>query len=88
MEGPHAEESHAPVPVYPVDVSSQEGEVWEAVRGWLGDEGQAVDLLTFGANGALLLARRGAVVGAIGYVAGDRKLLREQTRKLFQERGV
>ena len=62
-------EPTCPVPVYRVDLSDQEGEVWTTVRKWLQEEGQPYDRLTYGGCGALLWIRSGAVVASVPYVA-------------------
>jgi hypothetical protein len=57
------------IPVYRVDLSDQEGEVWTTIRKWLKEEGQPYDQLTYGGYGALLWIRWGAVVASVPYVA-------------------
>jgi hypothetical protein len=57
------------IPVYRVDLSNQEGEVWTNIRTWLREENQPHDQLTYGGYGALLWIRSGAVVTSVPYVA-------------------
>lgn len=51
-----------PIPVYRVDLSDQEGEVWDAIRAWLETEGRPVDPLTYGGFGALLWMSTGKIL--------------------------
>jgi hypothetical protein len=62
----HREHSH---PAYRVDLSSQSGELWEAIRTWLHSEGQAVDEVTYGGSGALLCVLAGKVALAVPNVS-------------------
>ena len=65
-------DSNAPgfaVPTYRVDLSDQQGETWTTIREWLRQEGQRVDVLTYGGNGALLWVRFGCVVASVPHVA-------------------
>jgi hypothetical protein len=77
-------EQEFPLPVYRADLSDQEGEVWEAIRNWLREEGQPYDPLTYGGYGALLWVCSGAVVAFVSYVAvvGRDKLV-TITKSLF-----
>lgn len=57
------------IPVYRVDLSEQEGEVWVAIRKWLEDEGQPHDLLSYGGYGAMLWVLLGKVAAYVPYLA-------------------
>lgn len=57
------------IPVYRVDLSDQEGELWVGIRKWLKDEGQTHDLLSYGGYGAMLWVRRGIVGAYVSYLA-------------------
>jgi hypothetical protein len=77
------------VPVYHVDLSDQEGEVWTTIRKWLRDEGQPYDQLTYGGYGALLWIRTGAVVASVPYVAVvERSKLVAVTKSIFECRAA
>lgn len=77
------------VPVYRVDLSDQEGEVWTTNRTWLRDEGQPYDQLTYGGYGALLWIRSGAVITSVPYVAAvERAKLVEVTQSIFECRAA
>ena len=85
----HVETRGCTVAVYRIDLSSQTGDVWNAVRHWLGAQGQPVDLLTFSGNGALLWVRRSSVVRAIPDVAGaDRQDFWATSRTLCDAGGM
>ena len=57
------------IPVYRVDLSEQEGEVWVGIRKWLKEEGQPHDSLSYGGNGAMLWVRKGMVAAYVPYLA-------------------
>src|SRR5262249_33822728 len=58
-----------PMSAYRIDLSSQEGEMWQEVRGWLKNEGKPVDELTGGGYGALLWLRAGRVIDFVSFAA-------------------
>jgi hypothetical protein len=66
----HREYPGEEIPVYRVDLSDQEGEVWVAIRKWLKEEGQPHDSLSYGGNGAMLWVRVRKVAAYVPYVAG------------------
>ena len=73
------------IPVYRVDLSDQEGEVWKCIRNWLREEDQPYDQLTYGGSGALLWIRSGAVVASVPYVAAvERAKLMAVTKSIFE----
>jgi hypothetical protein len=77
------------VPVYRVDLSDQEGEVWTNIRKWLREESQPHDSLTYGGNGALLWIRSGAVVASVPYVAAiEHAKLMAITKSIFEYRAA
>jgi hypothetical protein len=81
-------EPEFPIPTYRVDLSEQEGEVWEAIRKWLREEGQPYDSLTYGGYGALLWVRSGSVGASVPYIAVvERRKLVAVTRSIFGCRG-
>jgi len=57
------------IPIYRVDLSEQEGEVWVAIRKWLKEEGQPHDWLTYGGCGAMLWVRLGKVAAYAPHLA-------------------
>src|SRR5262249_14931288 len=57
------------IPVYRVDLSEQEGEVWVGIRKWLKDDGQPHDWLSYGGYGAMLWVRGGTVAAYVPYLA-------------------
>jgi hypothetical protein len=57
------------IPVYRVDLSEQEGEVWAGIRKWLKEEGQPHDSLSYGGYGAMLWVRLGKVAAYVPYLA-------------------
>lgn len=57
------------IPVYRVDLSDQEGEVWVGIREWLKDENQPHNSLSYGGNGAMLWVLRGKVAAYVSYLA-------------------
>lgn len=59
----------AQIPVYRVDLSEQEGEVWVGIRQWLKEEGQPHDWLSYGGYGATLWLRLGKVAAYVPYLA-------------------
>ena len=73
------------IPVYRVDLSEQEGEVWTALRQWLREDGQPYDQLTYGGYGALLWIRSGAAVASVPHVAGvEQSKLVAVTKSIFE----
>jgi hypothetical protein len=71
-------------PIYRVDLSEQEGEVWVAMRKWLKGEGKPHDPLTYGGYGATLWVRSGEVAAYVAYPAEiDRSKLMAITRGVF-----
>jgi hypothetical protein len=78
------EQPGCPAPAFRADLSDQQGEVWEAVRGWLRAQGQPVDPLTFGGYGALLWLRAGSVVASVPNAASvEQSTLVAATRRAF-----
>ena len=57
------------IPVYRVDLSEQEGEVWVGIRKWLKDERQPHDWLSYGGYGAMLWVLLGKVAAHVPYLA-------------------
>lgn len=57
------------IPVYRVDLSDQEGDVWLGIRSWLKTDGQPHDWLSYGGYGAMLWVRRGKVTAYVPYLA-------------------
>jgi len=57
------------IPIYRVDLSEQEGEVWVGIRKWLKEEGQPHDWLSYGGYGAMLWVREGKVAAYVPYLA-------------------
>ena len=57
------------IPVCRVDLSEQEGEVWNGVRKWLSEEGQPHDYLSYGGYGAMLWVRLGKIAAYVPYLA-------------------
>ena len=73
------------IPVYRVDLSDQEGDVWIGIRRWLKDGGQPYDSLSYGGYGALLWVRLGAVAAFVPYLAEvECNKLRAMTRGVFE----
>jgi hypothetical protein len=71
------------IPIHCVDLSSQEGEIWTAIRAWLKDEGQPYDLLTYGGCGALIWIRWGTVTESVPCIFQfDRVKLMASTKEL------
>ena len=74
----------SPAPCYRVDVSEQQGAVWDAVAGWLTAEGRPVGPLMMGGAGPLLWVRNGSVVAhVVGALQKDAKTLIAVTRAIF-----
>lgn len=72
------------IPVYRVDLSEQEGEVWVGIRKWLKEEGQPHDWLSYGGYGAMLWVRLGKVAAYVPYLAEiERHKLMAMTRGVF-----
>lgn len=73
------------IPVYRLDLSDQEGEIWVESRKWLYNDGQPHDDLSYGGCGAMLWVRLGAVVAYEQFLAGIEcdKLL-AMTRGVFE----
>jgi hypothetical protein len=61
----NSSEPDLPTPVYRVDLSNQEGEIWEAIRLWLRAQNQPFDELTYSGCGALLWVRLGSVIESV-----------------------
>lgn len=57
------------IPVYRVDLSEQEGDIWMGFRSWLKDGGQPYDSLSYGGYGAMLWVRLGTVAAYVPYLA-------------------
>ena len=73
------------IPVYRVDLSNQEGEVWIGIRKWLEDGGQPYDSLSYGGYGAMLWVRLGAVAAYVPYLAEiECDKLVAMTRSVFE----
>jgi len=73
------------IPVYRVDLSDQEGEVWVGIRKWLKDEGKQHDSLSYGGNGVMLWVRLGIVAAYVPYLAEiERHKLMAMTRGVFE----
>ena len=53
------------IPVYRVDLSDQDGEIWDSVRKWLKKEIRNETSFTYGGYGALLWVRSGTVVASV-----------------------
>lgn len=72
---------------YRIDVSDQEGPVWEALKRWLQVEPMAKGNLLWGGAGSLLWVRSGTIAHSVVNAAQveDDKLL-EITREAFGER--
>jgi hypothetical protein len=72
------------IPIYIVDLSDQEGEIWDAVREWLQSENRPVDQLTYGGYGALLWVVSGTILVHKAYAAdSERGKLLAATRSIF-----
>jgi hypothetical protein len=54
-----------PAPCYQLDLSDQEGPVWDAVKDWLTAQGRPVESLMFGGAGPLLWLRSGTVAAHV-----------------------
>lgn len=73
------------IPVYRVDLSLQDGEVWIGIRKWLKDGGQPYDSLSYGGYGALLWVRTGIVAAYLPYLAEvECNKLMAMTRGVFE----
>jgi hypothetical protein len=73
------------IPVYRVDLSDQEGELWVGIRKWLKDEGKPHDSLSYGGYGAMLWVRRGTVGAYVPYLAEiECDKLMAMTRGVFE----
>jgi hypothetical protein len=57
------------IPIYRVDLTEQNGEVWDSVRNWLRKETWQESSLTYGGYGAMLWLRRGKVAVSKPYFA-------------------
>jgi hypothetical protein len=73
------------IPVYRVDLSEQEGEVWVGIRKWLKEVGRPHDWLSCGGYGAMLWVREGTVAAHVPYLAEiECYQLTARTRDVFQ----
>ena len=73
------------IPVYRVDLSGQEGQVWVGIRKWLKDDDQPHDWLSYGGYGAMLWVRRGTVAAYVPYFAEiECHKLMAMTRGVFE----
>jgi hypothetical protein len=73
------------IPVYRVDLSEQEGEVWVGIRKWLKEEGQPHDWLSYGGYGAMLWVRLGKVAAYVPHLAEiECRKLTAMTRGVFE----
>jgi hypothetical protein len=73
------------IPLYRVDLSEQEGEVWAGIRKWLKEEGQPHDWLSYGGYGAMLWVRVGTVAAYVPYFAEiECHKLMAMTRGVFE----
>jgi len=72
------------ISAYMLDVSEQSGGYWDAVRGWLRAQLQAVDSLTYGGGGALVWVRCGIIVANSPFAAGaGPTTLLAETKRVF-----
>jgi len=72
------------IPVYRVDLSDQEGEVWGGIRKWLKDENQP-DSLSYGGYGAMLWVLMGKIAAYVPYLARvECHKLMAMTRGVFE----
>lgn len=54
-----------PTPLYRIDLSEQEGPVWDAVKKWLVGEGQNISPIMMGGYGALLWICSGRITTSV-----------------------
>ena len=81
----HRESPREEIPVYLLDLSEQEGDVWLSTREWLREEGQPHDSLCYGGYGAMLWVRSGTVAAYVPYLAEiECDQLTAMTRGVFQ----
>lgn len=79
------EDPREEIPVFRVDLSEQEGEVWVGIRKWLKEEGQPHDWLSYGGYGAMLWVREGKVATYMPYLAEiECHKLMAMTRGVFE----
>jgi hypothetical protein len=71
-------------PCYSIDLSEQEGEIWDAVAGWLGVQGRPVGRLMLGGTGPLLWLARGSIVAHVpAPLSKSAEVLLAVTRAIF-----
>jgi hypothetical protein len=74
-------------PAYWVDLSNQEGEVWEAIRLWLRAQDQPFDELTYSGCGALVWIRSDSIMESVLSVETvERSKLMTVSKRIFGER--
>jgi hypothetical protein len=79
-----SDSSRPAVSFYRVDLSDQEGPIWDGVRQWLVAESVPADRLIDGGNGALVWIREGSAVDWVGYAAGEGvAALVERTQRIY-----
>ncbi len=81
----HREHPGEQIPVYRVDLSGQEGEVWVGIRKWLKEENQPHDELSYGGYGEMLWVLRGKITAYVQYLARvECHKLMAMTRGVFE----